>query len=341
MLVENSSMQRKIIRKMIEDTGQFSELEIEIVEANLLAEALLHITTQKPDLILLALMLEDSTGVDTVIKVRNHTPEIPIVVLTGTDGEEIGMKAIQEGAQDYLVKQDVNKNVLRRTIVYALERGRLLNKVKRHESRLELLATKLSKYLSPQVYDTIFTGKREVRLETTRKTLSVFFSDIVGFAQRAEEMGQEELSKWLNSYLNEMANIALKYGGTLDKFIGDAVMVFFGDPETSGVKQDAVKCVQMGKDMQQRAKSLGVNIRTGIHTGSCTVGNFGSEERMEYTIIGQTVNLASRLESNAEPGRILISSSTYELVKDIIVCELHGEIKVKGIDRAIITYWVN
>jgi adenylate cyclase len=117
-------------------------------------------------------------------------------------------------------------------------------------------------------------------------------------------------------------------------------MIFFGDPETNGEKEDAIRCVLMAIEMRERAKHLGMDIRIGINTGECTVGNFGSEDRMDYTIIGGNVNLASRLESNSEPGKILISQSTYELVKDSIHCESRGNVRVKGIDRDIMTYWV-
>ena len=341
MLVEHSAMQRKVIRRMINGTEtQAIGFRFEVFETSRLSEALDHISVQKPNIILLALFLEDSTGLETVVQVRSHAPTLPIVVLTGMEGEEIGMKAIQEGAQDYLVKNTVDKDLLKRTVLYALERGRLLNEVKHQEAKLAKLASKLSKYLSPQIYDSIFTGKKEVKLETTRKPLTVFFSDIVDFTSTSEKMGQEQLSQWLNNYLNEMANIALRYKGTLDKFVGDAIMIFFGDPETSGEKRDAINCVLMAIEMQKKAQSLGIDIRVGIHTGTCTVGNFGSEERMDYTIIGRSVNLASRLESSAEPGKILISASTYQLIKDQIPCEPHGNIHLKGIDREIMTYWV-
>jgi len=208
------------------------------------------------------------------------------------------------------------------------------------KDQLEGVASKLSKYLSPQIYDSIFTGKKEVKIETARKKLTVFFSDIVSFTEITEKMEEEVLSIWLNDYLNEMADVTLRYQGTLDKFIGDAVMVFFGDPQTLGEKEDALKCVLMAMEMRARANLLGVNIRMGINTGICTVGNFGSDDRMDYTIVGGHVNLASRLESNSKPGEILIAESTYELINDKIQCEPRGPIQVKGIDRNILTYWV-
>jgi hemerythrin-like metal-binding protein len=217
------------------------------------------------------------------------------------------------------------------------QQGKLIQE---KNEQLEGLAAKLAKYLSPQVYDSIFTGEREVKIETYRKPLTVFFSDIVGFTTKSENMKTEELSIWLNDYLHRMAEIAIQYEGTLDKFIGDAVLVFFGDPKTSGEKIDAFNCTAMAMAMRQEAKKLGVDIRIGINSGLATVGNFGSENRMEYTVIGKVVNLASRLESNSKPGQILISESTYQLLENMIRCEEREEIRVKGIDKDIKTYWV-
>lgn len=227
----------------------------------------------------------------------------------------------------------------------------LEEKVRERTHALEGLTAKLAKYLSPQVYSSIFSGQNDVRVETRRKKLTVFFSDIKGFTEMTDSLESEVLSGLLNNYLDEMAQIALRHGGTIDKFIGDAVMVFFGDPDTCGEKEDALACVRMALEMRDRMvvlrekwKNEGIykplRIRCGINTGYCTVGNFGCESRMDYTIVGGQVNLASRLESNAEPDQILISHETYALIKDVITCTEKGEITVKGIARPIQTYQV-
>jgi len=218
-------------------------------------------------------------------------------------------------------------------------------------SALEQLSNQLAKYLSPQVYESIFSGKQEVKVASSRKKLTVFFSDIAGFTETADKLESEDLTKLLNHYLTEMSQIALKYGATIDKYVGDAIVIFFGDPETRGVKEDAVACVNMSISMQKRMLELGgiwrdsgienpLQIRIGINTGFCTVGNFGSEDRMDYTIIGSGVNLASRLEGAAIPGRILISYETYANVRDLISCESRGQIQVKGISHPVDTYEV-
>ncbi len=213
------------------------------------------------------------------------------------------------------------------------------------------LSHKLAKYLSPQVWQSIFTGERDVRLETQRKKLAVFFSDIRGFTELSEEMEPEGLTDLLNTYFTEMSQIALKYGGTIDKFVGDSIMIFFGDPTSQGPKNDTLACVSMAIEMRkhmtvlrQKWKSQGIRtpleIRMGISTGFCTVGNFGADNRMDYTIIGKEVNLASRLEELAAPGEILVSYETFSLIKDKILCRDKGEITVKGFTRPVPIYQV-
>src|SRR5262249_27060319 len=173
----------------------------------------------------------------------------------------------------------------------------------------------------------------------------------VGFTEITEKMESEDLTQLLNHYLTEMSKIALQHGATIDKYVGDAIVMFFGDPTSLGVKNDALACVQMAIAMQTRVSELGhewrnsgvetqLRCRIGIHTGYCTVGNFGSEDRMDYTMIGGTVNLASRLEHEAPPGGVLISFETYALVKDEVWCEERGPVRVKGIAHPVATYEV-
>ena len=216
---------------------------------------------------------------------------------------------------------------------------------------LERLSNQLAKYLSPQVYESIFSGRQEVKVASSRKKLTVFFSDIADFTETADQLESEALTQLLNHYLTEMSTIALEYGATIDKFVGDAIMIFFGDPESKGIREDALACVAMAIAMRDRMVELqrywrdsGVEkplrCRMGIHTDYCTVGNFGSDDRMDYTIIGGGVNLASRLEAASTPGEILISYETQAHIKDRILCEETGRIEVKGLAYPIATYRV-
>jgi PAS domain S-box-containing protein len=216
---------------------------------------------------------------------------------------------------------------------------------------LEQLSNQLAKYLSPQVYDSIFSGRQEVAIVSKRKKLTICFSDVAGFTEITDKMESEDLTQLLNHYLTEMSKIALAHGATIDKYVGDAIVMFFGDPESHGLKEDALACVKMALTMQERMQVLAeywrdngietpLRCRIGIHTGYCTVGNFGSEDRMDYTIVGGTVNLAARLEHEAPPGGVLISYETFAHVRDEIQCEELGQIHVKGLAYPVATYGV-
>ena len=217
--------------------------------------------------------------------------------------------------------------------------------------RLENLATRLAKYLSPQIYQRIFTDTEGIHKGHARKNLSIFFSDIVGFTDLTDILEPERLAVIINSYLSEMASIALDCGGTIDKFIGDAVFVFFGDPESDGEIKDALNCVELALRMRERVTELqnywkkqglpkDMQIRMGIATGYCTVGNFGSEQKLDYTALGRPVNVAARLEGLADPNAILVDQNTYNLIHDHVSSENVDQITPKGMTRPIQVYQI-
>jgi len=220
--------------------------------------------------------------------------------------------------------------------------------VLRQNEWLTLRTFRLSKYLSPPLRKAILTGK-DVRAETQEKALTIFFSDMEGFTQLAERLDPEQLTSLLNSYLTVMSEIAFRFGGTVDKVIGDSIMVFFGDPESRGVRSDAVRCVSMAiamrkamQELQLRWQAEGiehpVGLRMGINSGVCKVGNFGTENRLDYTLLGRAVNLASRLESSADSNEILLSEDTYGLIGDSIHCIDKGQISIKGFAEPVKVY---
>lgn len=218
--------------------------------------------------------------------------------------------------------------------------------VDQKNATLEALSAKLAKYLSPQIYQSIFSGRQEAALEARRKKLTIFFSDIENFTRTTEDLQAEDLTYILNDYFTEMSQLALEHGATIDKFIGDAMLMFFGDPETRGIEEDAKACVRMAIAMQRRMRDLQARwrargfeqpfrMRVGINTGFCNVGNFGSPDRMDYTIIGGEVNLSARLQAAADPDGVLLSYETYALVRDIVDAEERPPIAAKGIRREV------
>ena len=210
----------------------------------------------------------------------------------------------------------------------------------------DLLAIQLGKFIPPQMHKEMMNGNFSTEITTRRKKLTIFFSDIKNFTDTSEKLQPEDLTKYLNEYFSEMTKIALEYGATIDKYIGDAVMLFFGDPSSKGEKEDAIACVEMSLKMQEKMAELKkkwldegfqnpFEIRVGINTGFCNVGNFGSEQRLTYTIIGGEVNIAARLETAGDAGKILMSNETYSHVKDIVNVKELNSIKMKGVSRDV------
>ena len=281
-------------------------------------------------------------------------------ILINIDGEEriFSLLSAKTKSENFEYLNGVQGQFVDRTAEWELrkereklyEQSKIDNQIIEEKSaQLENLATRLAKYLSPQIYKSIFEEKQEVKSIHSRKNLTIFFSDIIQFTDLTDTMEPEKLAKVINSYLSEMTTIAVKSGGTIDKFIGDAIMVFFGDPETEGEVQDALKCVEMAILMRQRVEELqkhwkkmgvinGLGIRMGISTGFCTVGNFGSDLRLDYTVLGSPVNLAARLQSAAERNGILIDENTNNLINDVVQTEKNNTITPKGFVRPIDTF---
>jgi len=248
------------------------------------------------------------------------------------------LQAAHKRLKDYTER--LEHMVLERTRELEAEKEKVLNAQKL-----------LSRYLAPQLAKKILEGQIEIVWGHHRKKLTMFFSDIKDFTQTTDSMEPEDMAGLLNEYLAHMIEIVHKYEGTLAHIIGDALFVFFGAPEHSTDKNHALECVHMAMEMQVQMKALQkkwladgiedpLKIRCGINTGMATVGGYGSKDRREYTAMGTQVNLTSRLESACEPGGILISHSTWALVKGKIRCEPMGQVTMKGFHRPMRTYGV-
>ena len=217
-------------------------------------------------------------------------------------------------------------------------------------TRYIAFANQLSRYAPLQLWQSIMRGEAEAKIEYKRKKLTIFFSDIQGFTELSESLIPDDLAFLLNDYLSHMTEIAKQYEATVDKFMGDAILIFFGDPNSQGVEQDAKSCVEMAIAMRQQMKLLrerwkkmgypALHIRMGISTGYCHVGNYGASHRMAYTIVGRDVNLAARLQSAAEVDEILIADDTHQLIKGEFLCVPKVPIYLKGIQGPVKTWQV-
>jgi class 3 adenylate cyclase len=200
----------------------------------------------------------------------------------------------------------------------------------------------LGRYISPPILRRLVHTSTAKAAQTERRELSVFFSDIRGFTSWTERAEPDEVAIRLNEYFAAMTPIVEKHRGTLDKFIGDSIMVFMGAPEPQ--PDHAIRTVRMAIEMQEKMRDLNrtwqtqglepLEIGIGIHSGFVTVGSFGSPSFLDYTVIGRGVNLASRIESAAEGGTILISSRTNSLVRNEVSTKLHSKLKLKGIPES-------
>ncbi len=204
----------------------------------------------------------------------------------------------------------------------------------------EKIKNAMGKYLSQDIMKNVVQNIDDIKLGGKKSNLTVLFSDIRGFTSMSEKMSAEEVSMILNEYFSEMEPIITKYNGVINKFIGDAVMAIFGEPiQDINHAQNAVKCAcEMLKKVEQlREKWLAegkpkIEIGIGINTGEAFVGNIGSEKRLEYTVIGDTVNLASRIEgyNKVYKTNLLISSSTYSKVSDIVNVIKIADVTIRG-----------
>ncbi|MGB5919157.1 adenylate/guanylate cyclase domain-containing protein [Arcobacter sp.] len=345
ILKENKQVSISIETKIEEITSQFlnkvSTIEFILVMSIILITFILTLyITSRLTLIIKKLKL----GVQ---KLKNGDYNVNIVINEDKEFNEIA-KTFNNMAKNIKENQDTLEEKIK---IRTNELQTALINIQNQKDILENLSNKLAKYLSPQIFESIFSGKQDVQLESKRKYLTVFFSDIKGFTDLTDTVETEILTQLLNEYLDIMSSIAIKHGGTIDKYIGDSIMIFFGDPLSNGKVEDAVSCINMAIEMKEEMGRLRIkwqkdgiskpfHIRMGINSGYCTVGNFGSKNRLDYTIIGGVVNLASRLEANASPDEILISNETYMFIKDSIKCTKKEELNVKGISHPIQTYEV-
>jgi adenylate cyclase len=216
-------------------------------------------------------------------------------------------------------------------------------------ARLRDAQTLIRRYVPSQVADAIIAGRAGSTARHERRKLTIFFSDLLGFTDISEELEPEDLSRVLNEYFSEMTGIAQKHGGTVDELSGDAILILFGAPQATSDKDHALRAVRMASEMQQTMAGLNdrwskagitetLQVRMGINTGVVTIGDFGSKDRMKYAALGKHVNLAARIQTHCEPGKVLISHATWLLVNDQVQGTPKGEREFKGINKPVPIY---
>lgn len=328
------------------------------------ASALDHLRSEPVDVVLLDVVMPEMDGFAVLERVKADADlrHIPVVMVTSMDDTGSAVRGIELGADDYLAKP-VDPTLLGARIRAGLTKKRLRDLEIEHlaeiarlnvqlEARVEeqmgeLVRTgELKRFLPAQVAEALLAGHLSATDGVERRKLTLLFADMVGFTDLSDSLEPEELSDVLNEYLREMAAVAVAYRGTLSNYIGDAVMVIFGAPESAAEQDQAWWAIQTAFGMRERAEALSqrvrdrgipadLRVRIGINTGRCTVGMYGSDILRAYKAIGFAANIAARLQANADAGGVLVGFRTYALVKDRVEARPLEPLAVKGAARPV------
>jgi class 3 adenylate cyclase len=316
------------------------------------------------DVVLLDVVMPEMDGYDVLSRMKEDETlrHIPVLMITALDDVASAARCIETGADDYLPKP-FDPVVLRARIRAGLskkrvrdleaehvaEMGRLNRRLEARieEQMAELVRTgELKRFLPQQVAEGLLAGELDPDERFERRKISALFADLVGFTDLSESLEPEELAQVLNEYLREMSAVAVAHGGALDNFIGDGVMVIFGAPARAEEEAQALAAVRTALGMRTRVRELAarvrergipadLQIRVGINTGHCTIGVFGSDVMRAYKAVGFAVNVASRLQSEADPGSILCGFRTYALIEDRVKAIRREPLTIKGAMRPV------
>ena len=316
------------------------------------------------DVVLLDVVMPQMDGYQVLerLKADPALRHLPVVMVTSLDDPDSAVRCIELGADDYLPKP-IDPVLLGARVNAGLSKKRLHDLEAEHlrqvaelnrqlESRVEeqmaeLVRTgELKRFLPHQVAEGLMAGELSPSEGVERRKLTTLFADMVGFTDLSDTLEPEELSEVLNEYLREMAAIAVAHRGTLDRYIGDGLMVLFGAPVSLEEPVQAWSAVQAAFAMRTRAEELtaavrgrgipaDLRVRVGVNTGRCMVGMFGSDVLRSYTAIGFSVNVAARLQAAADPGTVLVGFRTYALVKDRVQAHEREPLTLKGAARPV------
>jgi adenylate cyclase len=358
MVVDDDPVTRLMLTGSLERHGH------QVTTAEDGPQALDLVRVKSVDIILLDVLMPQMDGYEVLDQLKGDPDlrHIPVIMVTSVDDIDSAVRCIELGADDYLSKP-IDPVLLTARINAGLTKKRLHDLEKEHleqvaglnrqlEARLEeqmaeLVRTgELKRFMPHQVAEGLLGGQLSPSEGFERRRLTLLFADMVGFTDLSDALEPEELSEVLNEYLREMTAVAVSHGGTLDNYIGDGLMVMFGAPTWHEESVQAWAAIQAAFEMKGRADELTASIRgrgipadlrvrVGVNTGHCTVGVFGSDLLRAYKAVGFAVNVAARLQTEAEPGTVLVGFRTYALVKDRVRAEQREPLTLKGAARPV------
>lgn len=315
LIVDDDWLNRDLLKAYLSGSG------CDVVTAADGQEALDHALDEPPDLALVDIQMPRIDGLTLCRELKSNprTRFVPIVIVTALDSEEEKLKAIEAGADDF-VSKPYNAVVLLTRVRSLLRIKQLHDEV---ESRNQLLRQVLNRYVAEDVAEVILTDpERHLKLGGEIRLVTVLFADIRGFSRYTEQHSAPEVIAALNVIFQALSEVVFRHRGTFDKYLGDGLMAFYGAPVAE--EDDAQRAVDSAVEMQrrfvalcgERAEDFGdLGLGIGLHSGEAVVGNIGSDEVMDYTVVGDVVNIAKRLQERARGGQILMSSETFGKVE--------------------------
>ncbi len=342
LVVDDNELNRDLLTRRLAKKGFATD------EAADGFKALEWLANHHCDLVLLDIMMPGMSGMEVLEKIRETRDgtELPIIMATAKDTREDIVGALSLGANDYVTKPLDFPVVLARVnaqlgMKRANDRVRLL--VKEVERRNEFIRSVFGRYLTDEIAETLLDSPEGLNLGGERREITILLADIRGFTNLSSHLEPEKVVTLVNNFLSEMTRVIISHGGTIDEFIGDAILALFGAPRA--MEGHAEKAVACALEMQQAMQAVNeLNHQSGlpdlatgigINTGEVIVGNIGSEQRAKYGVVGHNVNFAARIESFTEGGQILVSDRTVEACAGLL--EIRGEksVRPKGFDENV------
>ena len=345
LVVDDVELNRSMLSRRLGKRGY----DVEVAEGG--AEALEMIGEKDFDIVLLDIMMPEVSGYDVLEAVRKEKSplELPIIMATAKDQGEDVVSAFKLGANNYITKP-IDFPVALARIETQLSRKRAMEQSKRLTVELErhnqFIRKTFGRYLSKDIVENLLSSPEGLALGGEKRTITILMSDLRGFSALSEKLDPEQVVAMLNLYLGKMPDVVTHHNGTIDEFIGDAVLALFGAPTAreDDVQQAAACAIEMQlamKEVNEENKRNGfpeLEMGIALNTGECVVGNIGSQKRAKYGVVGSHVNLTGRIESYTVGGQILVSASTANALEGEL--ELGDELKLgaKGFKEPVIVY---
>ena len=347
LAVDDNADNRELLTRYLERSGH------EVVVASSGTEALARLADRPVDVMLLDLIMPGMDGNQVLRRLKEDPAlrSIPVIVISGRQDMDGIIDCIEAGADDYLFKP-FNPILLQARIKAGLERKRWMDTEEKVRKQLErnekFIRATFGRYVSDEIVNSLLEEPEGLKLGGDLREVTILMSDVREFSTICEQLEPDQVMRMLNNYLGTMTDIIIGHQGTIDEFIGDAILAIFGAPVTR--PDDADRAVQCALDMQQAMNDINrdnrkaglpeISMGIGVNTGAVIAGNIGSEKRSKYGVVGHHVNLTARIVSETAGGEILISSSTLEKLRSEVELGRQKQAQVKGIMEPVTMHQV-